>query len=265
MNDMTAWGHILVAEDNPVNQRVVRAMLEHLGFHVDVVSDGAEAVNAAARTRYRTIVMDCQLPILDGYLAASEIRRWQGASRHAPIIAVTASGTESDQQRCLAAGMDDYLVKPLTMRSLEAALARWAPDSTDADAPVGPDDPRGPDDDGEPALDADIVDRLERLGDATGEDLMGQLTILFLSDADAHLAAMREAYGSNDIAAVVRSAHTLKGASGNLGATQLARLFSALSVDVTANDPRAGGELLDAIGAELARVRRALDTRIAAS
>jgi HPt (histidine-containing phosphotransfer) domain-containing protein len=115
-----------------------------------------------------------------------------------------------------------------------------------------------------PALDAVVIERLEQLGAATGEDLMGQLTVLFLSDADAHLVAMRDALATNDVASVVRSAHTLTGASGNLGATHLAELFSRFSLEGIAGCPEEGGPLLDAIEAELGRVRIALDARMLA-
>ena len=118
-------GQILLAEDNPVNQRVASAMLENLGFRVDIVADGAQAVKAAAETSYSAILMDGQMPILDGYLATTEIRSHEG-SRRTPIIAVTGSAMKSDQQRCLAAGMDDYLAKPLNLSSLADVLQRWA-------------------------------------------------------------------------------------------------------------------------------------------
>ena len=115
---------VLLAEDHPLNQRVTTVMLEQLGFRVDVVADGAQAVKAANITRYDAILMDCQIPVLDGYRATAAIRLHAGASRNAPIVAVTASGVGSDRQRCLDAGMDDYLTKPLSLKVLAATLAR---------------------------------------------------------------------------------------------------------------------------------------------
>ncbi|MGZ4736941.1 MAG: response regulator [Acidimicrobiia bacterium] len=266
---MTAWGHVLLAEDNPVNQRVTRAMLEHLGFHVDVVADGAEAVNAAATTPYRAILMDCQLPVLDGYLATTEIRRWQGASRRTPIIAVTASARATDEQRCLTAGMDDFITKPIGMRTLADVLARWAPDSPDVPGPPDasrPPDPPAPEDfeevaDAPPVLDPEIVERLERLGDSAGEDLMGQLTILYLADADDYVVALRAAVSANDGAAMVRSAHTFSGSSGNIGALRLAGLCSSLMTDGMVAGPDARLVRVEEIDAELALVRCALEAR----
>ncbi len=120
-------GHILLADDNPVNRMVASAMLERLGFHVDVVVDGAEAVAAASETRYAVILMDCQMPIKDGYEATQEIRSLHGEARRTPIIAVTASAMKSDPQRCLAAGMDDYLAKPLSLSTVSEMLDRWVP------------------------------------------------------------------------------------------------------------------------------------------
>ena len=245
-------------------------MLEHLGFDVDVVADGADAVKAATVTPYQAILMDCQIPVLDGYQATSEIRRLQGASRHTPIIAVTASATKSDQQRCLAAGMDDYLAKPLSLSTLAAVLARWAPDGSGHTIAVDPAEPLP----GTPigltpwptpagrCSDAQVVGRLERLGKAAGEDLMGQLAILFLADADARIVALRQALAEDDAAAVVRSAHTLSGASANLGATDLARMCATLATDSAAGDLVGGWALLDAIEAELGRVRSALGSLI---
>jgi signal transduction histidine kinase/HAMP domain-containing protein/DNA-binding NarL/FixJ family response regulator/HPt (histidine-containing phosphotransfer) domain-containing protein len=259
-------GHVLLAEDNPVNQRVATVMLEHLGFHVDVVADGSEAVKATTLTPYQAILMDCQMPVLDGYEATSEIRRLQGVSTRTPIIAVTASAMKSDQQRCLAAGMDDYLPKPLSLKALAAILDRWAPGGSDpaiaADpakhfpAPqVDPDDLADPT---RPVLDPQVIGRLERLGEAAGEDLIGQLALLFLADADAWVVELREAFARDDAAAVVRSAHTLGGASANVGATVLARLCTSLATDSAAGDLVGGGALLEAVEAELERVRSAL-------
>ncbi len=121
-------GRILLAEDNPANQRVASAMLTNLGFEVDVVADGAEAVRAATGNRYRAILMDCQMPVMDGYEATGHIRSLGGEWSRTPIIAFTASAMESDVQNCLAAGMDDCLFKPVRLKMLAAVLARWAPD-----------------------------------------------------------------------------------------------------------------------------------------
>jgi len=129
-------GHILLAEDNPVNRMVATSMLKRLGFQVDVAIDGAGAVEAARLTRYQVILMDCQMPILDGYEATRQIRSLPTESGRTPIIAVTASAMKSDPQRCQAAGMDDYLAKPLSLMTLAAMLERWAPAAPEGGSPV---------------------------------------------------------------------------------------------------------------------------------
>jgi len=265
-------GRILVAEDNPVNQRVAAAMLDKLGFCVDIVADGEAAVRAMTLTQYQAVLMDCQMPVMDGYLATSEIRRQQEGSLRSPIIAVTASAMKSDREVCLAAGMDDYITKPITLKALATVLARWVPVGSvgtlaaESLEPVEPAEPleagapvpvHGAPGEAPPVLDAEVVRRLERLGESVGEDLVGQLAVLFLADADAHVITLREALAGDDGAAVARSAHTLSGASANIGATGLARLCAAL--EETASDDLAGGwALLQEVEAELGLVRCAL-------
>jgi two-component system sensor histidine kinase/response regulator len=246
-------GRVLLAEDNAINQRVGAAMLAHLGFEVDVVADGTAAVKAALQTHYAAILMDCQIPILDGYQATGEIRRLEEPGRRTPIIAVTSSATESDEQRCLAAGMDDFLAKPLRLKALAAALDRWAPEASDAG------DSRAP------VLDPLVVARLERLGAAAGEDLMGQLATLFLADADALISALRLALAEGDAAEVVRAAHTLSGSSANLGATDLARLCASLAAHRGPGEPVGREVLFAGIEAEHARVRAALGLLVPAA
>jgi CheY-like chemotaxis protein/HPt (histidine-containing phosphotransfer) domain-containing protein len=261
---------ILLAEDHPVSQRVVTAMLENLGFRVDAVGDGAQAVRAAAASSYHAILMDCQLPLIDGYQATAAIRRLQGTTRRTPIIAVTASDGQTEREECLAAGMDDCLTKPLSLRVLGAALSRWvgddrrstlvegtseSPSSARADATAA----------GEPVLDVVIVGRLARVGSAAGQDLIGQLTRLFLDDANARVADLRRALAVDDDDAVVRTAHALGGASANLGATHMARVCATLTTNAKAGDLTDGTALLDAVEVELGRVRSALGSLALAS
>jgi len=256
----------LLAEDNPVNQKVATAMLEHLGFCVDVVDNGVEAVIAATMVPYRAILMDCQIPALNGYEATIEIRNTWGASRSSPIIAVTSSVTETDQKRGRAAGMDGFLAKPLSLESLSAGMARWAPDPSRPAPSVFPAEtsPAGNDsladaiDPDRPALDSEVVGRLERLGAAAGEDLMGQLTALFLTDADTQIDALRDAFARDDGPALMSLAHTMCGASANLGAAELARLCARLATDGAVGGVEDVNALLRSLEAELDRVRCAL-------
>jgi PAS domain S-box-containing protein len=118
---------VLLAEDNPDNREVASAMLRRLGFGTDVAADGREAVEKCARGQYDLVLMDCQMPEMDGYDATGELRRREGRGRRVPIIAHTANAREGTRERCLAAGMDDYLVKPVKLDDLRSVLRKWAP------------------------------------------------------------------------------------------------------------------------------------------
>ncbi|MDR4480236.1 MAG: PAS domain S-box protein [Nitrospira sp.] len=116
---------LLLAEDNPVNQKVACKMLEKLGYRVDVASNGQEAVAAHERSRYPLIFMDCQMPDVDGFEATALIRKMEGRSAHTPIVAMTANAMQGDRERCLAAGMDDYVAKPIRPKDLQMVLDTW--------------------------------------------------------------------------------------------------------------------------------------------
>ena len=118
--------YVLVVEDNPVNQRMAVRMLEKMGCRVDVAANGAEAFKKAAQSRYDLIFMDCQMPEIDGYEATAEIRRCEGHSKHTPIIAMTAHTMQEDREKCLQAGMDDFLPKPVKKETLSEILQKWA-------------------------------------------------------------------------------------------------------------------------------------------
>jgi len=120
---MTRTNRILVAEDNPVNQKVIIGMLKRLGFNADIANHGAEVLEALGRDAYELIFMDCQMPILDGYEATRAIRA--SASEHIPIVALTANAMPGDEEKCLAAGMDDYIAKPLSIITIQKTLDKY--------------------------------------------------------------------------------------------------------------------------------------------
>ncbi len=129
---------VLVAEDNPINQAVAVRWLERQGFRAEVADDGEAALAALGRRRFAAVLMDCQMPRLDGYEATRELRRREGQGRHTPVIAMTANAMKGDRERCLAAGMDDYLAKPVRPDTLGPTLDRWIPGRPDTGDPLPP-------------------------------------------------------------------------------------------------------------------------------
>jgi CheY-like chemotaxis protein len=124
--DRRISAHVLVVEDNLINQKVAVRMLEKIGCRVDVAANGAEALRKAAQSPFDVIFMDCQMPEMDGYKATAAIRCSEGRSRHTPIVAMTAHAMQGDRERCLQAGMDDYLPKPVRKEAFSEILQKWA-------------------------------------------------------------------------------------------------------------------------------------------
>lgn len=115
----------MLVDDNAINRKVAAAMLGRLGYDVDLAGDGAEAITSVSDQRYAAVLMDCQMPVMDGYQATAHIRRVEGPEEHIPIIALTASAMPSERARCLAVGMDDHLAKPVTCEALAMMLDQW--------------------------------------------------------------------------------------------------------------------------------------------
>jgi signal transduction histidine kinase/CheY-like chemotaxis protein/HPt (histidine-containing phosphotransfer) domain-containing protein len=222
---------ILVVEDNIVNQKLAVRMVAKLGYQPDVVENGQEALTALAKGDYAAILMDCQMPIMDGFETTRHIReressetvsssgsRVSDARPHIPIIAVTANAMQGDRERCLATGMDDYLAKPIKLDELRSTLARWvsAPPDVEVSAkqkpvPTTADPTRG------------IFDPAKMYQNIGGDsELFAQLVCLFLDRHQTMLTDIRTALADGDSIAVERTAHTFKGTAGNLCASEVA-------------------------------------------
>jgi CheY-like chemotaxis protein/HPt (histidine-containing phosphotransfer) domain-containing protein len=243
-------GRVLLVEDNVLNQVVAVGILGKLGYAADVVAGGPEAVEAAAGGGYAAVLMDCRLPGLDGYQATAEIRRREGAARHTPIIAMTASATPGDRDRCLAAGMDDYLTKPVLVADLRAVLARWLPEAPPPPGAAGA---------AADALDRDRLAALMELDeDGQGSSLLTRLAAAFLTGAPADLAGLRAAVERGDAAAVGEVAHHLRGAAATLGSGAVVGLCEDIELLAGADALASAGDLLGRLERELDRVRDAL-------
>jgi two-component system, sensor histidine kinase and response regulator len=255
-------GRILLAEDNTVNQRVALGLLKKLGYRADVVSNGREAVEVLARQSYDLILMDCQMPELDGFAATAEIRQREGDQRHTLIMAMTANAMQGDRERCLAAGMDDYMSKPITLDVLRDKLALWLPAELEATS------------EGEagttsttavvtsPAPSPELPDPLDRERVDTVRELLEEVFVetieAFLQHTSTQFAMLREAIAHNDSTAVSHIAHTLKGSSGNIGATRLSALCEQLMHASKLGLPAEVGQHVAHLEMEFTRVHAAL-------
>jgi signal transduction histidine kinase/DNA-binding response OmpR family regulator/HPt (histidine-containing phosphotransfer) domain-containing protein len=211
---------ILLAEDNLVNQKVARSLLEKMDYRVDVVADGLAAVTAWQSGKFDLIVMDCQMPQMDGYAATREIRRLEAGKSHIPIVALTAHAMKGDEEKCRAAGMDDYLSKPIDRIKLDASLERLLPSvspAPPAPAAVESDGQNGGAQHGAPPPHPVDWDALLKSIDGD-KNFARDLADAFIGTGDRELAAIVAALGAGDAAALRSCAHTLKGASSNLRA-----------------------------------------------
>ncbi len=248
-------GRVLVAEDNIVNQKVAARILERLGYDVDVAGTGEEAVAAARRHRYAAILMDGQMPQTDGFEATRMIRALEG-TRHTPIIALTASAMRGDRERCLAAGMDDYVPKPVSPEQLEAAIRRWVPEPVAARPAAVVADAVASATAGGP-IDWEVLADLLAM---TRPDFLQELLALFLRDSRKMLADLGDARVQEDLATWKQVAHKLRGSGATIGARGMMALTAEMETLGQPDLAGRGDAMLRGLLEEFAAVRRALLT-----
>jgi CheY-like chemotaxis protein len=199
---------LLVAEDNSVNLKVALRMLQRLGYRADVAGNGLEAVKAVQRQEYDVVFMDVQMPEMDGYEATAQIRRTEGTSRHTTIIAMTANALHGDRERCLVAGMDGYIAKPIRQNDLVSVLkpnpSKIEPAETIAEKEKGKTE----------LLDESVITELSNLGDP---DLVEQLLAMFMVETPGRIEQMMSGTESGNWQVVRKTAHMLKGTCKQLG------------------------------------------------
>ena len=211
---------VLVADDQRVNRTLTTRRLEQLGFKVDAVENGLQVIEAVTRSRYDLVFLDCHMPHFDGFQAARWIREHEGTEIHTPLIAFTASVTEGDRERCLAAGMDDFVSKPIEESELVRVIRRWLPGVRTTDKLAA-------------------IDRNE-------------LMSIFLADVPSRIAAIQDALATRDVDLLAEAAHALKSGAGNVGATRLYELCDQLE---NAGDLNAAGELVRQVETEFRKLR----------
>ncbi|MGO8750992.1 MAG: response regulator [Thermoguttaceae bacterium] len=239
---------VLLAEDTPANQKLVLRILEKRGHKVEVAEDGRQAVDLLCRRRFDVVLADVQMPVMDGYQATGAIRMLRDAKKaNVPIIAMTAHDLKSDQERCLAAGMDGYLSKPIDRGELIATVERWAANGRSAMEPRASDLKPAP---------FNIDEALARLGGQMG--LFREMVAFFSSDGPAILTEIQAAFRTGDAAAIARSAHRLKGTALYLGAGPALEAIARVEAIGRSGDLAGAAEAIREMDAEMARLDEAL-------
>ncbi len=258
---VTFTGRILLAEDNVVNQIVTVGMLESLGCRVDCVDNGQAALADLTRTAYDLVLMDCQMPVMDGLEATQALRAREASGTQArlPVVALTAHALEGDREQCLAAGMDDYLSKPFSLNQLRDVLSRWLPTHTAAPAVPPPSAssavptvkalalPAG-------HLDPGVLDRIQALQQPGRPDVLSRVLQGYLTASRELMGGLRNGVTQNDATALWQAAHTLKSSSHNVGALALAAQYQEMERIGRTHSLEHAAERLRAIETEYAAV-----------
>lgn len=246
---------ILLAEDNPVNQEVAQAMLQSFGCSLEIVHNGREALQAVERNIYDLVLMDCMMPEMDGYAATAEIRLRQstGQLAHFPIIALTANAIEGDREKCLIAGMDDYLAKPFKADSLLRLIKSWvkSPAALIASMPE-------PTTAVESVIDAAALEAISSLDLNGSNKLLQRVIKLYLSNAVTLLQSLEQAWASGEIDAIRIASHTLKSSSNQIGARGLVELCSEMENEARNNRYDVSDQTLSRIKQEFTITQTAL-------
>jgi signal transduction histidine kinase/CheY-like chemotaxis protein len=231
-------GRVLLVEDNPVNQSLALAMLGKLGLQVALAENGLEAVELMRQSDFNLVLMDCQMPVMDGYQATAAIRQLPaGRGEYLPIIALTANAMQGDRQKCLDEGMNDFLAKPFTLMQLRATLVRWLGQSVSVPATSsaalsampavsGPSAHAGK----AAVVNTATLDALREIDPQGGNGLMVELLQAFLAMAKTGFADVENAVGAGDSKALSSAAHALKSAAANVGAETLSALYCQLEL-----------------------------------
>ncbi|MBI1840355.1 MAG: PAS domain S-box protein [Verrucomicrobia bacterium] len=255
---------ILLAEDNPVNQQVALRMLRSLGLTAEVAGNGREVLEALQREPYDLVLLDCQMPEMDGYETARRIAELQAHPscplRSKPVlIAVTANAMSGDREKCLAAGMHEYLSKPMKLISLSQALERTLPGrAANGPPPAESGDAASASVAGREEMDVSVLQGLRELREPGQPDPLAQLVELFLRDSAPRLAVIEEGLSTGQAAPVIAAAHSLKGSASNLGARHLSSLSGLIEKHSKAGDLAAAKTVLEPLEREFERVRQFL-------
>ncbi|NOS75467.1 MAG: response regulator [Methyloglobulus sp.] len=253
---------ILLAEDNPVNQEVAQLMLQGLGCIVDIAENGLEALKAIRKNTYDLVFMDCMMPIMDGYQATGEIRRQQNAGelKRFPIIALTANAIEGDREKCLLAGMDDYLSKPFKSESLLRIIKTWVKspvlttiDSHKSKDIIEPTEFRAL------SLNTDALETIRNLGEDDDNAFLHSVIALYISNSSSLLLLLQTAWSEGNVDVIRTTTHTLQSSSNQVGAFHLAELCREVENEARNQHYDISGRTLVDIKQELANTHAALE------
>jgi two-component system sensor histidine kinase/response regulator len=249
---------VLVVEDNAINQKLALNQLRKLGYGADAIDNGPAALDLLARGSYAAVLMDCQMPRMDGYATTAEIRRRESGRRHTIIIAMTAFAQEGARERCFAAGMDDYIAKPVRLEALEAALARWVPLKGTPNGQHGS-SKRAAGSRCE-SIDPEVmIELLDLSRSCDSGDFLGELIDMFYGELASRLALIREASSRGQLGELDERAHELKGSCLSLGLGRMATLCGELEALAREGSAEGAHALLDQIEREARVVRPLLE------